>query len=754
MITLAAFALTMLPMAAFAAEPGSIDAEKSTVAVKTQKVEVNDEIGIDVTLSDINVPENTNVSNDDVYVWATDSQNKVTKNIVFGEGLSAFSYNKGYAVKVKNTNDVAKMVASEPDTYTLHAGIMSANEMVEFVVAKDATATVEVTPKSYSTIKSAQAVATEIPVAAVNGVETFDVNVYALADETGIYTPENVANVNGAPVTVVNDNDEIEVIGTKDLKTENGLAKFTIKPAKGLAAMNYYMTVKVGSVETTLEIAVTPENQKNDNEPATIEAVPVENAIDADAAKINTALEVVKFVVKNKDGKVLGNDVLDLKAYKADNDYVVVVDQPKKSDLAAKNVLLAEKTIENEDAIVLQLAEKTSLVAGDYTVRAYLDNGEYADTTFTVAAFDEDNAVPKITSDKEIEIAVADRNDIKDTDVMSGTISINNVDKNDVKKPVKGYVLNLAVDQAYADKLEIKDVVNNGATGADTTFNVVPKAQKDAKLAVADIAGAKINVTALVDGKILIDTITLVDNYVDKDFALKLDPVEGLVKKVNVANLTIEDKNAEKNADTKAIETFVYEVKGQSNKDAKVTVKKSGNAFKIQSDKATTVDIAVTAIAEADKGAAFGAIYTGEFTYTIGEPEAPETDSIAAAMTIGAKQVVVNNKVVELDVAPFVENSRTYVPFRAFGEEVLGAKVGWDEKTQTVSYELNGKTVEMVIGSKTFKVNGEEKTMDVAPVIVDNRTFVPVRFLAENFDVEVTPVYAANGTTAGVIFVK
>ena len=61
----------------------------------------------------------------------------------------------------------------------------------------------------------------------------------------------------------------------------------------------------------------------------------------------------------------------------------------------------------------------------------------------------------------------------------------------------------------------------------------------------------------------------------------------------------------------------------------------------------------------------------------------------------------------------------------------------------------------MSIGETTYTINDEEQTMDVAPVIGSgDRTYVPIRFVAEALGYKVTPLYAADGTTASVVFQK
>lgn len=85
------------------------------------------------------------------------------------------------------------------------------------------------------------------------------------------------------------------------------------------------------------------------------------------------------------------------------------------------------------------------------------------------------------------------------------------------------------------------------------------------------------------------------------------------------------------------------------------------------------------------------------------------------------------------DVNPFIENDRTLVPFRGIFEAV-GAEVEWDEETKTVIAvrEKNGIAtfITLQIDSAAF-INGEKKDIDVPAKIVNDRTFVPLRFVVE-----------------------
>ena len=90
----------------------------------------------------------------------------------------------------------------------------------------------------------------------------------------------------------------------------------------------------------------------------------------------------------------------------------------------------------------------------------------------------------------------------------------------------------------------------------------------------------------------------------------------------------------------------------------------------------------------------------------------------------------------EFDVPPQIINSRTLVPMRVIFEE-LGAQVNWNGETQTVTSTKGDKTIILTVGSYTMYVNSKEVTLDVAPVIVNQRTMVPARAVSESFDLKV-----------------
>ena len=105
----------------------------------------------------------------------------------------------------------------------------------------------------------------------------------------------------------------------------------------------------------------------------------------------------------------------------------------------------------------------------------------------------------------------------------------------------------------------------------------------------------------------------------------------------------------------------------------------------------------------------------------------------SGTFVIGSNIYTVNGLTKVMDVAPYIKNDRTYVPYRylALALGVAEEDIVWDAAAQKVTVTKGENTVEAVIGSTTLTVNGSAVTMDVAPEITNDRTMLPARFLAE-----------------------
>ena len=101
--------------------------------------------------------------------------------------------------------------------------------------------------------------------------------------------------------------------------------------------------------------------------------------------------------------------------------------------------------------------------------------------------------------------------------------------------------------------------------------------------------------------------------------------------------------------------------------------------------------------------------------------------------------VTVGGKAVEwTDAKPFIDaNSRTMVPLRAVAD-AMKLTVNWDSNVREASFSNGSKTIYFPIDNTSARTSdGGAVQMDTAAVIVNDRTYAPIRYLAEYFGYEV-----------------
>lgn len=109
---------------------------------------------------------------------------------------------------------------------------------------------------------------------------------------------------------------------------------------------------------------------------------------------------------------------------------------------------------------------------------------------------------------------------------------------------------------------------------------------------------------------------------------------------------------------------------------------------------------------------------------------------ISTTVFAKAPSIEIDGKIIKTDAAPFIEKDRTFVPIRFIGE-ALNYKVDWNKDKKLVTIKNNDRQILMTIGDTNITVNNEKIKNDVAPLIRKGRTYVPLRFVAENMNLKV-----------------
>lgn len=115
---------------------------------------------------------------------------------------------------------------------------------------------------------------------------------------------------------------------------------------------------------------------------------------------------------------------------------------------------------------------------------------------------------------------------------------------------------------------------------------------------------------------------------------------------------------------------------------------------------------------------------------------AAEKFSEMGIKALPVENILVKNRDIKFDTPPVIHEGRILIPVRAISE-AMGALVSWDQEKRTVTVD-NGKNVIVfdIDGGKTV-VNGTEMQIDVSAQVMNHRTMVPMRFIAEKLGLKV-----------------
>jgi hypothetical protein len=111
---------------------------------------------------------------------------------------------------------------------------------------------------------------------------------------------------------------------------------------------------------------------------------------------------------------------------------------------------------------------------------------------------------------------------------------------------------------------------------------------------------------------------------------------------------------------------------------------------------------------------------------------APVAVKRVIVLTIGSDIVTVDDQATSIDAAPEIVAGRTFVPIR-FIAETFGSTVGWIPATKSVTIVLGTTTIGLQIGNKTALIKGKIIVLEAAPYIKNSRTMVPLRVITESF---------------------
>ncbi|HEY8349999.1 MAG TPA: copper amine oxidase N-terminal domain-containing protein, partial [Clostridia bacterium] len=93
-------------------------------------------------------------------------------------------------------------------------------------------------------------------------------------------------------------------------------------------------------------------------------------------------------------------------------------------------------------------------------------------------------------------------------------------------------------------------------------------------------------------------------------------------------------------------------------------------------------------------------------------------------------------KIVFPDAQPILADARVLVPVRGFFEKI-GVTVDWNPKSRMVIIKDDAREIMMEAGNRAVLNNGAVEYLDCSVLIKDNRAYIPIRYISENFGCKV-----------------
>lgn len=106
-------------------------------------------------------------------------------------------------------------------------------------------------------------------------------------------------------------------------------------------------------------------------------------------------------------------------------------------------------------------------------------------------------------------------------------------------------------------------------------------------------------------------------------------------------------------------------------------------------------------------------------------------NNINISMQIGNNVMLVNGAEKSIDTVPIIIDGRTLVPIRAITES-MGGTAEWKAEENAVTINCNGHNIKLTLNSNNAQIDGNSAVLDVAPILINDRTMLPVRFVSEN----------------------
>ncbi|CAN7515594.1 copper amine oxidase N-terminal domain-containing protein [Paenibacillus sp. LjRoot56] len=142
----------------------------------------------------------------------------------------------------------------------------------------------------------------------------------------------------------------------------------------------------------------------------------------------------------------------------------------------------------------------------------------------------------------------------------------------------------------------------------------------------------------------------------------------------------------------------------------------------------------------------FAAILLNSYTLTSYANDGKSSVGVKIQLTINDVTAAVNGQKTTLSTPPVLLNNTTMVPLR-FIADALKADLTWNTEDLSITLKYAGHSIKLSIDNRIVRIDNQSKTLEQPAVIMNNTTLVPLRFIAENLNQTV----AFNDSTKSIM---
>jgi len=433
---------------------------------------------------------------------------------------------------------------------------------------------------------------------------------------------------------------------------------------------------------------------------ATIE-IPVDSKTVVTAAN-NDAIDLVdgSTIIKGETTITVGTDPSD---DGSDDNYV---------DNDGNIILAKGATVDGDDLNAAIITPDGTIIEGSETEAPTLETDENGNTVITV---------PKNGKVTEPDGTVTSM-------LEGGTVTTDGSDTEVSPNPAS-YVASIG-DKTYNTLQEAVDAVEDGQTitvlkedqSAKVTGKKTFKLEGDGAATATLTAGSGYKLYENEDGSYTVKkkkkSSSSSDAVVDTTYSVSAKDVENGKVKIDPSKAEAGDTVTITVTPEKGYE--IDKVKVTDRDGNKISIKDKGNGKYTFTMPDSKVEIKAT------------------FEKTKAEEKPAEPEEVKKIiLTIDQQEALVFDETKVNDVPPIIRNDRTMLPIR-FVAEALGAEVAWDGALNIVTITKDDMQIKIFIGSKIAFVNETAVELDAPAFIENSRTYLPLRFVAENLGATVT----------------